>query len=123
MLKTEYEILLYIAENHCRWIDVINNFDPQSRCRLTNSLLKCMESAGLISLGGDAPLCYISVTDRAALALKEHEEQCEKESQRKREKEVAEKRQRRDARIDRVLNAAIAVVSALIGAVATALLS
>lgn len=125
MLDIEYNILKFISANRsCRWTDVVNAFNPETKCNFVSQLLLCMVSDGLIEVfDGKPPECYIRACSVSARYLAEYESQRAEEAEQKWEKEMAEKRKRRDAIIDRLTSAAIALASAVVGAVVSFFLS
>ena len=108
MLKIEYDILAYIKEHDsCRWVDVINQFDPQSSCRMTDGLLISMSDAQLIKTsGGELPLCIGRLNAQAWREMALY--------QQNQEEKEAHRRQRRN---DLFVTAAISIVSTVVGAV------
>lgn len=107
MLKIEYDILAYIKEHDsCRWVDVINKFDPQSSCRMTDGLLISLSDAQLIKTsGGEPPLCIVRLNTLAWRELALY--------QQAQEEKEAKRRQRRN---DQFVTAAISIASTVVGA-------
>ena len=108
MLKVEYEILIYIREHDgCSWTDVLNRFDPQSSCRLTDGILHCLVDAHLVDVSsGKPPICSVRLSDRAWHEMASYQQS-----------EDEKKDQQRQRRTDRLVTAAISIFSAVIGGV------
>ena len=110
MLKVEYDILAFVkARSSCTWLDVINEFDPKSACRLTDGLLHFLVEADLLDIhsGSKAPNCSVRLSHRAwrEMASFEHEVK----------KAADDIRQRRaDQRNAAILSLASAIVGALL---------
>ena len=111
MLDIEYQIMKMIqGKKDCRWIDVLNTFDPRSQCNITQSILECLLDAGLIhSSCPKDPVSGLLYLDKNAVhAMLLEDESRRKESDR-------ERKQSKERRQDKIASVVTALVSAVVG--------
>lgn len=113
MLDIEYQILKMIHGNqNCRWTDVLNAFDPQSQCNITQSVLECLLEADLIhsSCPADPVSGLVCLDKKAVKTMLLEEDTRRKEADR-------ERKQRKERRFDKFTSVLTALISAVVGSV------
>lgn len=102
MTAIEYDILKYIHDHpRIQRLDVVNAFDPQTRCRFISGLLDCLISENLVASSADT----LALSGHAFREMASFEQKAKDKAEHKRER-----------RKDQLVSAAIAVISALVGA-------
>ena len=93
MLRIEYEMLTFIHQHSgCSWADVLNAFDPESQCRITDAVLNCFLGQGIIVAsqpGETSPARRIRLSPAAVQLILLYEEE-----QRKQQEAAAQLEQR-----------------------------
>lgn len=112
MTDFEYQILCYIrSKGTCKWLDVLNAFNPQTLCNFTHALMASMCETGFIKAVPPDDLCNASVSlhPAAMAAIERYEQQLEE----LRQEAAKEECRRRD---DRNFALKVALASAVVGA-------
>ena len=149
MLRTEYEMLTFIHQNPgCSWTDVLNGFDPEHKCQVTNAVMNCLLEQRMISIfppTAKPPVCAVRLSPSSVhlILLYEEEQQKQAEETAKLEKRIQEqhelearriqeqheleerriREQRRWERQSLLISGLIGVLGAVLGAVFGALLT
>ena len=127
MLRTEYEMLTFIHQHPgCSWTDVLNGFDPEHKCRVTDAVMDCFLEQGLISISPPAakpPVCYVRLSPSSVhlILLYEEEQRKQAEETAKLEKRIQERCrwERKSMLISGLIGVAGAVLGAIFGALLT----
>lgn len=80
MTDFEYQILCYIqSRGTCKWLDVLNAFDPQTLCNCTHALMTSMCETGFIKAvpPDDLPNASVSLHPAAIAAIERYEHRLE----------------------------------------------
>ena len=113
MLEIEYDILSYISDHPgCKWSEILNEFGNQSSMTTIDAITKCLLKEGLLQKepSQQPPICSLKLHPSAHRQMSLFQQA---------RKEKA--RQKKERRTDMVIQAAIALVSAIVGALITLL--
>lgn len=134
MLRVEYDMLTFIHQHPgCSWVDVLNAFNPESRCRITDAVLNCFLNQGMISVahpGEKPPACHIRLAPSAVQLILLYEDEQRKEAEAtalleqrlQKQRDLEERRiteQRKWERESMVIAARLSLFATICGAILT----